>query len=138
MWLMFRKYRYIGSLLLLIGGLSLTWLSGYGTAKSKYQAKISALQADYAQQTAKREQQLNQQLQAALSEQHKWQQFSQEQGVKLAQAQQKLDRQAVQQQKEIKHVIEKDKESGIVYNGIGDDSLQIYNRALGYPTPAPY
>lgn len=108
------------------------WALGYRTAHSVYQAEIGRLKAEYAQQTAQSERQYAVQLQAALNEQQKWQQYAQQQGVALAQAQQQLDIQAARRQKAIPHVIQQDKASGTDFNGIGTHSLHEYNRAFGY------
>ena len=108
------------------------WISGYRTARYQYQSQISSLQKEYADETAQREQQTNQQLQAALIEQQKWQQFAQQQSVQLAQIRTHLDKQSELLNKEIHHAIEQDKKSGNDCVGLGDNSLQLYNRAFGY------
>lgn len=131
MWLILSKYRFQAALMLLL--IIAAWTFGYGMARSVYQSKISSLKAEYAQQTAQREQQHAAQIQAALLEQQQWQQFAQQQSLQIAQMQQELDAQAVQQQKEIPNVIQKDNASGTTFNGLGDNSLQHYKKSFGYP-----
>ena len=130
MWLMMNKHRIQIVCFVLLAAIS--WTLGYGMARSVYQTKISSLKAEHIIQAAQREQQHVAQIQAALSEQQKWQQFAQQQGLALAQAQQQLDIQAARQQKAIPHALQKDRTNGTVYNGIGTRSLQEYNRAFGY------
>ena len=132
MWAIATKYRTECLCILMIMLELVAWISGYHTASYRYQTQISSLQKEYADETAQREQQTNQQLQAALIEQQKWQQFAQQQSVQLVQMQQKLDIQAAQLHKEIPHAIAQDKQTGADYNGIGTHSLRQYNRAFGY------
>lgn len=131
MWLILSKYRFQAALMLLL--MIAAWTLGYGMAQSVYQAKISSLKAEYAQQIAQREQQYAAQIQAALLEQQQWQQFAQQQSLQIAQMQQELDAQAAQQQKEIPNVIQKDNSGSIIFNGLGDNSLQHYKKSFGYP-----
>lgn len=130
MWLMLSKYRFQAACWVLL--MLISWTLGYGMARSVYQNKISSLKTEYAEQTAQREQQHATQVQAALNERQKWQDFAQRQGVQLAHAQQKLDIQAAQQQKEIKNVIQKDNSGSVTFNGLGNDSLQHYKKSFGY------
>ena len=132
MWAIATKYRTECLCILMIRLELVAWISGYHTASYRYQTQISNLQKEYAEQTAKREQQTNQQLQAALIEQQKWQQFAQQQSVQLAQIRTHLDKQSELLNKEIHHAIEQDKKSGNDCVGLGDNSLQLYNRAFGY------
>ncbi|MDO4434730.1 MAG: hypothetical protein Q4B82_09165 [Alysiella sp.] len=105
---------------------------GYRTATNRLQTEMGYLKTQYANEAAEREKRHAQSLQAALNEAQKWQDFAQKQGVQLAQAQQKLDAQTAQINKEISHVIQKDNSNGITFNGLGDDSLRLYRQALGY------
>lgn len=128
MWLI--KYRFQAAITLLL--IATAWTLGYGMARSVCQNTISSLKAAHAAELFKHEQQAKQQLQAALTEQQKWQQFAQRQSLQIAQMQQKLDAQAAQQQKEIPNVIQKDNSGGITFNGLGNDSLRHYRKSLGY------
>lgn len=130
MYLILSKYRFQAALMLLL--MIAAWTLGYGMAHSVYQSKISSLKAEYAKETAQREREAAQQFQAALFEQQQWQQFAQQQSLQIAQMQQKLDAQAVQQQKEIPNVIQKDHASGTAFNGLGNNSLQHYKKSFGY------
>ena len=133
MWAMLMsKYRTQCLCMVMIIVVLSAWISGYRTARYQYQSQISSLQKEYADETAQREQQTNQQLQAALIEQQKWQQFAQQQSVQLAQIRTHLDKQSELLNKEIHHAIEQDKKSGNDCVGLGDNSLQLYNRAFGY------
>ncbi len=128
MWLI--KYRFQAAIALLL--IATAWTLGYGMARSVYQNTISNLKAAHTAELLQHEQQAKQQLQAALTEQQKWQQFAQRQSLQIAQMQQKLDAQAAQQQKEIPNVIQKDNSGGITFNGLGNDSLRHYRKSLGY------
>lgn len=130
MWLILSKYRFQAALMLLL--MIAAWTLGYGMARSVYQSKINSLKAEYAKETAQREREAAQQFQAVLSEQQKWQQFAQQQSLQIAQMQQKLDAQAVRQQKEIPNVIQKDNSGSIIFNGLGNNSLQHYKKSFGY------
>ena len=130
MWLILSKYRFQAALMLLL--MITAWTLGYGMARSVYQSKINSLKAEYAKETAQREREAAQHFQAALFEQQQWQQFAQQQSLQIAQMQQKLDAQAVQQQKEIPNVIQKDNSGSIIFNGLGNNSLQHYKKSFGY------
>lgn len=129
MWLMLSKYKVQAACTVLI---LLAWSLGFGMAKSLYQNKINVLEMEYAKQNAQREQQYVHELQAMLAEKQKWQDFAQQQGVQLAQAQQKLDIQAAQIHKDNHDAIQKDNSGNQHFNGIGTYSLRQYNRAFGY------
>ncbi|MDO4434588.1 MAG: hypothetical protein Q4B82_08430 [Alysiella sp.] len=126
------KYRYAAYFVGFLAFSGAVWTSGYRVAAYRYQAETGYLKTQYANEAAERERQHTQSLQAALNDVQKWQDFAQKQGVQLAQAQQKLDAQTAQINKEISHVIQKDNSNGITFNGLGDDSLRLYRQALGY------
>lgn len=133
MWLMLSKYRVYLIWLLIYAVVIFAWSLGFRMAKRECAIEIGNLKAIYTAELLQREQQANQQFQAALSEQQKWQQFVQQQSLQIAQMQQKLDAQVAQQQKEIPNVIQKDNASGTAFNGLGNDSLQHYKKSFGYP-----
>ena len=130
MWPILSKYRFQAVFVLFT--MIAAWTLGYGMARSVCQNKISSLKAEYAKKTAQREREAAQHFQAVLSEQQKWQQFAQQQSLQIAQMQQKLDAQAVRQQKEIPNVIQKDNSGSIIFNGLGNNSLQHYKKSFGY------
>lgn len=132
MWAMLNKYRYAVYFAPFLSLIACAWGSGYLSAKRHYVAQISSLHHEYTQKQLAAEQQARQQLQAALVEQQKWQDFAQKQGAELAHITQQLDKQAAQHQKEITHAIEQDKHAGDCIAGLGASSLHLYNRAFGY------
>ncbi|MFC3875331.1 hypothetical protein [Neisseria musculi] len=115
----------------LLGGV---WYGGFQTAFKRQQAVIEQIKAEAAEGRLKAEQAYAAELEKALAEQKKWQDFAQSESAKLAQANRELDRRAAAIEKEIHHVIEKDKSAngGRCVDGLGADSLRLYRQALGY------
>lgn len=115
----------------LLGGV---WYGGFQTAFEKQQAVIEQIKAEADKGRLKAEQAYAAELEKALAEQKKWQDFAQSESAKLAQANRELDRRAADIEKEIHHVIEKDKSAngGRCVDGLGADGLRLYRRALGY------
>lgn len=110
------------------------WLGGFKTAYQRQQAVIESIKAEADKGRLKAEQAYAAELEKALAEQKKWQDFAQDQSAKLASANRELDRRAAAIEKEIHYVIEKDKSAhgGRCVDGLGDDGLRLYRRALGY------
>lgn len=110
------------------------WAHGFQTAFERQQAVIGQIKADDAKARLEAEQVYSAELEKALAEQKKWQDFAQSESAKLAQVNRELDRRAAAIEKEIHHVIEKDKSAsgGRCVDGLGADSLRLYRRALGY------
>lgn len=115
----------------LLGGV---WYGGFQTAFKRQQVVIEQIKAEATESRLQAEQTYSAALQKALAEQKKWQEFAQDQSAKLAHANRELDRRAAAIEKEIHHVIEKDKSanSGRCVDGLGADGLRLYRRALGY------
>ena len=109
------------------------WYGGFQTAFKRQQVVIEQIKADDAKARLEAEQVYSAELEKALAEQKKWQDFAQSESAKLAQVNRELDRRAAAIEKEIHHVIEKDKSAnGHCVDGLGADSLRLYRQALGY------
>lgn len=114
----------------LLGGV---WYGGFQTAFKRQQVVIGQIKAEAAESRLQAEQTYLAELEKALIEQKKWQDFAQSESAKLAQVNRELDRRAAAIEKEIHHVIEKDKSAnGGCVDGLGADSLRLYRQALGY------
>lgn len=115
----------------LLGGV---WYGGFQTAFKRQQAVIEQIKAEAAESRLQAEQTYSAELEKTLTEQKKWQDFAKSESAKLAQANRELDRRAATIEKEIHHVIEKDKNAngGHCIDGLGADSLRLYRQALGY------
>lgn len=113
-------------------GLTVFWLT-----KTHYQTRLieeknACLAIEREQHTAQ-----NAALKNALIEAQKWQQRAQEESLKLAKLQEEIDEKAKNEKKQVAYIIQKDESDGMVYNGLGFGSVQLYNRALGYRTEQP-
>ncbi|RPD86206.1 hypothetical protein EGK75_07425 [Neisseria weixii] len=110
------------------------WVGGFQTAFKRQQVVIGQIKAEAAESRLQAEQIYSAELEKALTEQKKWQDFAQSESAKLAQANRELDRRAAALEKEIKNVIEKDKSAngGRCIDGLGADGLRLYRQALGY------
>lgn len=129
-WMLIRYRKQMIQVVVIVAAM----IMGFSAARLHYQAQLSKLKMEYAQQTVQREQQAKQRLQAALVEQQKWQKIAEQQNLMLTQERQKIDKQEAKLNKEIPHAITQDNANGTVYNGLGADSLQLYLRAFGYDT----
>ena len=96
------------------------WLSGYHYAADKADAKQTALITAYQ----------NSSMEAAQAETKRWHDFAQRQSIELASALSELDKNKNTLQEQTHDAIKKD---GNGFNGIGSNSLHLYNRAFGYP-----
>ena len=76
-----------------------------------------------------------QQLQNAQADKQKWYDFAQHQSSNLALANQQLTAQAELLKQEITNAIQNDNSNGVCFSGLGNDSLHIYQKALGYAHP---
>lgn len=110
------------------------WAGGFQTAFKRQQIVIEQIKADDAKARLDAEQAYSAELEKAFAEQKKWQDFAQTQSAKLAETNRELDRRAAAIEKEIHHVIEKDKSAngGHCVDGLGADGLRLYRQALGY------
>lgn len=69
----------------------------------------------------------------AATEKQKWYDFAQRQSVDLAAALQQLDAATAEIKKEIPNAIKQDNAGAVPYGGLGDNSLRLYRKSLGYP-----
>ncbi|STZ75549.1 phage associated protein [Bergeriella denitrificans] len=68
----------------------------------------------------------------AAAEKQKWYDFAQKQSVDLAAALQQLDAAEAANKKEIPNAIKQDNAGAVPYGGLGDNSLRLYRKSLGY------
>lgn len=115
--------------LLLIAAVLALYFCGYQAAAKQAETDKAEIIATYQASALAAEQLYTEKLKAANEEKQKWMDFAQAQSRDLAAAYQQIDRQAVQLEKQINETVQKD---GSRFNGIGADSVQLYNRALGH------
>lgn len=117
------------STLLLTAAVLALYFSGHHDASLKAKQERAEIIATYQASALAAEQLYAEKLKAANEEKQRWFDFAQQQSLDLAAAYQQIDRQAVQLEKQIDETVQKD---GSRFNGIGADSVQLYNRALGH------
>ncbi|QEY23521.1 MULTISPECIES: hypothetical protein [Neisseriaceae] len=117
------------STLLLVAAVSALYFCGYQAAAKQADADKAEIIATYQASALAAEQQYAAKLAEAAAEKQKWMDFAQQQSRDLAAAYQEIDRQAAQLEKQIDETVQKD---GGGFNGIGSDSVRLYNRALGH------
>ena len=122
-------WRSLISVLLLAAAVLVLYFSGYQAAAKQAETDKAEIIATYQASALAAEQIYTEKLKAAHQEKQRWFDFAQQQSRDLAAAYQKIDRQAVQLEKQIDETVQKD---GSRFNGIGADSVRLYNRALGY------
>ncbi|ATD64853.1 hypothetical protein ACFPVS_12135 [Neisseria weixii] len=115
--------------ILLTAAVLALYFFGYQVAEKQAEADKAEIIATYQASALAAEQLYTEKLKAANEEKQKWMDFAQAQSRDLAAAYQQIDRQAVQLEKQIDETVQKD---GSRFNGLGADSVQLYNRALGY------
>lgn len=119
--------------LMVIAAVATLFLAAYigGVKHAEKKAAVEKAELIQAHQAAAltAEREYSKKLAEAAAEQKKWFDFTQEQSSKLAAANRQIDTQAEAMKKGIPYVIQKD---GAAFNGLGADSLQHYNRSLGY------
>lgn len=117
------------STLLLVATVLTLYFCGYQAAAKKAKTDQAEIIATYQASALAAEQLYAEKLKAANEEKQRWFDFAQAQSRDLAAAYRQIDRQAVQLEKQIDETVQKD---GSRFNGIGADSVQLYNRALGH------
>lgn len=117
------------STLLLVAVVLALYFSGHYDASRKAEQERAEIIATYQASALAAEQLYTEKLKAANEEKQRWFDFAQQQSRDLAAAYQQIDRQAAQWEKQIDETVQKD---GSRFNGIGADSVQLYNRALGH------
>ncbi|ROV54490.1 hypothetical protein [Neisseria chenwenguii] len=115
--------------ILLTAAVLALYFFGYQVAEKQAEADKAEIIATYQASALAAEQLYTEKLKAANEEKQKWMDFAQAQSRDLAAAYQQIDRQAVQLEKQIDETVQKD---GSRFNGLGADSVQLYNRALGH------
>ncbi|MRN37623.1 hypothetical protein CRG49_003055 [Neisseria sp. N95_16] len=117
------------STLLLVAAVLALYFCGYQAAAKQAETDKAEIIATYQASALAAEQLYTEKLKAAADEKQKWIDFAQAQSRDLAAAYQQIDRQAAQLEKQIDETVQKD---GSRFNGIGADSVQLYNRAIGH------
>ncbi|PJO78203.1 hypothetical protein GJV52_05400 [Neisseria brasiliensis] len=117
------------STLLLVAAVLALYFCGYQAAAKQAETGKAEIIATYQASALAAEQLYTEKLKAAADEKQKWIDFAQAQSRDLAAAYQQIDRQAAQLEKQIDETVQKD---GSRFNGIGADSVQLYNRAIGH------
>ena len=115
-------------ILLIAGAVPTIYFCGYKSSAKKAEAEKAEVIATY-QASALAAEQLYTELKAANEEKQRWFDFAQAQSRDLATAYQQIGRQAAQLEKQIDETVQKD---GNRFNGLGTNSVQLYNRALGH------
>lgn len=118
----------ISPILLTAAALAL-YFFGYQVAEKQAEADKAEIIATYQASALAAEQLYTEKLKAANEEKQRWFDFAQQQSRDLAAAYQQIDRQTAQLEKQIDETVQKD---GSRFNGIGADSVQLYNRAIGH------
>lgn len=113
----------------LLGTAAISAMFGYQAAAKQSEADKAEIIATYQASALAAEQLYTEKLKAANEEKQRWFDFAQQQSRDLAAAYQQIDRQAVQLEKQINETVQKD---GSRFNGMGADSVQLYNRAFGH------
>lgn len=122
-------WQTLTSTLLLVAAVLALYFCGYQAAAKQAETDKAEIIATYQASALAAEQLYTEKLKAANEEKQRWFDFAQQQSRDLAAAYQQIDRQAVQLEKQINETVQKD---GSRFNGIGADSVQLYNRALGH------
>ena len=117
------------STLLLVAAVLALYFCGYQAAAKQAETDKAEIIATYQASALAAEQLYTEKLKAANEEKQRWFDIAQQQSRDLAAAYQQIDRQAAQWEKQIDETVQKD---GSRFNGIGADSVQLYNRAIGH------
>ena len=117
------------STLVLVAVVLVLYFSGYQAAYNQAKTDKAEIIATYQASALAAEQLYAEKLKAANAEKQRWFDFAQQQSRDLAAAYQQIDHQTAQLEKQIDETVQKD---GSRFNGIGADSVQLYNRAFGH------
>ncbi|WP_369587382.1 hypothetical protein [Kingella oralis] len=126
------KYKFQAACMGLVLACALSAWAGYAVAQSACHAATLLLKNQYADEQLKAQQAYSAALADALAQKQAALQWAQQQGEQLAATRAQLDQQQHELNKEIPHATHQDNQGATVYNGIGERSLQLYNRAFGY------
>lgn len=116
-------------ILLIAGAVPAIYFCGYQSSAKKAEAEKAEVIATYQASALAAEQLYTEKLKAANEEKQRWFDFAQAQSRDLANAYRQIDRQAAKLEKQIDETVQKD---GNRFNGLGTNSVQLYNRALGH------
>ena len=116
-------------ILLIAGAVPTIYFCSYKSSAKKAEAEKAEVIATYQASALVAEQLYTEKLKAANEEKQRWFDFAQGQSRDLATAYQQIGRQAAQLEKQIDETVQKD---GNRFNGLGTNSVQLYNRALGH------
>ena len=117
------------SLAALIGG---TYQTGYRAAAMKKDAEIAVIRAEQVAGLLAAEQAHNAKLEQAAAEWRQRLESAERQAHALASAKNELIRQSETLWGRIHATVKQDEARGSCINGLGPDSLRLYNQALGY------
>lgn len=126
------KYKFQAACMGLMLACALSAWAGYAVAQSACHAATLLLKNQYTDEQLKAQQAYSAALADALAQKQAALQWAQQQGEQLAATRAQLDQQQHELNKEIPHATHQDNQGATVYNGIGERSLQLYNRAFGY------
>ena len=115
-------------ILLIAGAVPTIYFCGYKTSAKKAEAEKAKVIATYQASALVAEQLYTEKLKAANEEKQRWFDFAQAQSRDLATAYQQIGRQAAQLEKQIDETVQKD---GNRFNGLGTNSVQLYNLFAG-------
>lgn len=102
---------------------------GFQTASKRAENERMKLVAEYQAKALSAQMQYSQQLEQALAQKQQWLNLMQKQSEQIALLNLDLDKAKSQLKEQAENAIKQD---GRDFTGIGDNSLQIYNRAFGY------
>ena len=120
---------------LIFGGFLLSYYLGYDSGQLKKQLEIDLLELKHEQLKSQANTQFALQLQAAQTELKSWQAKATQTSQALAEANQTIQRQAIETRKGIQDAITQDKKyaGSDCIDGLGVNGLRQYSQALGYP-----
>ena len=126
------KYKFQAACVGFVIVCALSAWAGYAVAQSACHAATLLLKNQYADEKLKAQQAYAAALADALAKQQAAVQWAQQQGEQLAATRAQLEQRQHELNKEISHATHQDNQGTTAYNGIGNHSLQLYNRAFGY------
>ena len=126
------KYKFQAACVGFVLVCALSAWAGWAIAQTSCRAATLLLKNQYAAEQLKAQQAHSAALADALAKQQTAVQWVQQQGEQLAATRAQLEQRQHELNKEIHHATHQDNQGTTVYNGIGNHSLHLYNRAFGY------
>ena len=126
------KYKFQAACVGFVIACALSAWAGYAVAQSACHAATLVLKNQYADEKLQAQQTYAAALADALAQKQAALQWAQQQGEQLAATRAQLEQRQYELNKEIPHATHQDNQGTTVYNGIGNHSLHLYNRAFGY------